>query len=43
MDNIQLGKIGEITEIVITALGLSIDIGTPIFIGKSNIEHMLMG
>ena len=37
----QLGKVGEITEAVIKTLGLSIEPGTPIYIGQSNIEHML--
>ena len=41
MSSKQLGKVGEITEAVIKLLGLSIEPGTPIYIGKSNIEHML--
>lgn len=41
MSSGQLGKVGEITEAVINILGLSITSGTPIFIGQSNIEHML--
>lgn len=36
----QLGKVGEITQAVVETLGLSIKPGTPIFIGKTNIEHM---
>ena len=39
MEN-NLGKVGEITEDVIKALGLSVLPGTPIYLGKSNIEHM---
>ena len=41
MINTQLGKVGEITEAVIKALGLSIEPGTSVYIGQSNIEHML--
>lgn len=41
MDASQLGKVGEITEVVINALGLSAAPGTPIYFGKSNLEHML--
>ena len=33
-------KIGEISEDVKTALGLDLDVGTPIYIGPTNIEHM---
>jgi hypothetical protein len=41
MNSGPLGKVGEITEAVITALNLPITPGTPIYIGQSNIEHML--
>ena len=41
MNNTQLGKIGVITQEVINALKLSIVPGTPIYIGQSNISHML--
>ena len=41
MNNTQLGKIGEITQEVINTLKLSIVPGTPIYIGQSNITHML--
>ena len=41
MDKAKPGKVGEITESVIEALGLSIEPGTPIFIGQSNIDHMM--
>jgi hypothetical protein len=41
MNNIQLGKIGVITQEVINALKLSIVPDTPIYIGQSNIIHML--
>ena len=41
MSNIQLSKIGEITQEVINTLRLSIVPGTPIYIGQSNITHML--
>lgn len=34
-------KIGKIKDDVINVLGLSIDAGTPIFIGDSNINHMI--
>jgi len=34
-------KIGEITAAVINLLGLSVAAGTPIFIGQSNIDHMI--
>jgi hypothetical protein len=37
----QLGKVGEITQAVIEALGLSAAPGTPIFIGLSNVSHMM--
>ena len=40
MSDIQLGKIGEITEEVVNLLGLSVAPSTPIYIGQSNIEHM---
>jgi len=40
MSRVQLGKIGEITEEVISLLGLSIEPNTPIYIGQSNIEHI---
>jgi hypothetical protein len=33
-------KIGEISEEVKAVLGLELKIGTPIYIGRSNIEHM---
>ena len=38
---IQPGKVGEITEVVINALGLSVAPGTAIYIGRSNVAHML--
>ena len=38
---VPLGKIGEITDAVINTLGLSVASGTPIFVGRSNIEHMM--
>jgi len=41
MNNTQLSKIGEITQEVINTLKLSIVPGTPIYIGQSNINHML--
>ena len=41
MSNNQPGKIKEITKAVIDALGLSIESGTPIYIGQSNINHMM--
>jgi hypothetical protein len=37
----QFGKVGEITQAVIEALGLSAAPGTPIFIGLSNVSHMM--
>jgi len=37
----QLGKIGVITQEVIALLGLPVAPETPIFIGQSNIEHMI--
>lgn len=33
-------KIGEIKEVVITVLNLSLNPDTPIFVGETNIEHM---
>ena len=33
-------KVGEISEEVKTALGLEFAVGTPIYIGPTNIEHM---
>ena len=41
MCNNQPGIIGEISEAVISTLGLSIEPGTPIYIGQSNIDHMI--
>ena len=41
MSGAPLGKVGEITAVVINALGLPITPGTPIYIGRSNIEHMM--
>ena len=41
MGNNQPGEIGKITESVIDALGLSAEPGTPIYIGQSNIDHMM--
>ena len=35
------GKIGEISAEVISALSLSVDEGTPIFLGETNINHIL--
>lgn len=34
-------KIGEISESVVRATGISVVVGTPIFIGESNEKHML--
>ena len=34
-------KVGEINQRVIDLLKLNIEAGTPIFMGKSNIEHMI--
>lgn len=33
-------KIGEVNEIVISVLNLSLDPDTPIFVGETNLEHM---
>jgi len=33
-------KVGEISEEVKMVLGLDLDVGTPIYIGPTNIEHM---
>lgn len=33
-------KVGKIDEIVISILSLSLDADTPIFIGKTNLDHM---
>lgn len=33
-------KVGEINEIVIQILNLSLDPDTPIFLGETNLEHM---
>jgi hypothetical protein len=41
MNNTRLGKIGVITQDVINVLILSIDPDTPIYIGQSNVTHML--
>lgn len=38
---IQSGKIGCIKSNIIELLGLSISFDTPIFIGESNIKHMV--
>jgi hypothetical protein len=38
---LTIGKVGVITAEVIEALGLSISPNTPIYIGKTNIDHML--
>ena len=35
------GKVGVITKEVIKLLGLAITPGTPIYIGQSNIDHMI--
>lgn len=34
------GKIGEINELVINILDLSLETATPIFIGETNLSHM---
>jgi len=41
MGSIPLGKVGEITEAVVNMLGLSVVPGTPVFIGQTNIAHMM--
>ena len=41
MNETSLGKVGEITAAVIQKLKLPIIPGTPIYIGRSNIEHMM--
>ena len=41
MSSPQPAMIGSITEAVIAALGLSVAPGTPIYMGQSNITHML--
>ena len=41
MNNPRPGKIGEINEAAIKTLGLSTKSGTPIFIERTNINHML--
>jgi hypothetical protein len=41
MNDIKPGKVGEISEAVINTLGLSVLPGTPVYIGQSNITHML--
>jgi len=41
MNGAQLGKVGEISEDVIHTLGLSLTPRTPIYIGRTNISHML--
>jgi hypothetical protein len=41
MSGTSLGQVGEITEAVINALGISVVSGTPIYIGQTNIEHMI--
>ena len=33
-------KVGEISQRVIDLLGLDVEVGTPIFMGKSNVIHM---
>jgi hypothetical protein len=33
-------RIGEINDVVISVLNLSLDADTPIFIGETNLEHM---
>jgi hypothetical protein len=33
-------KVGEINEVVISILNLSVDPGTPILLGGTNLEHM---
>jgi hypothetical protein len=35
-----LEKVGEFSESVIKRLGLTIAVGTPIYLGASNLEHM---
>ena len=37
----SLGKVGEITADVINKLNLPILPGTPIYIGRTNVEHMM--
>ncbi|MCL1821123.1 MAG: PBECR2 nuclease fold domain-containing protein [Oscillospiraceae bacterium] len=42
-DNLTVlpGKVGKITETVINTLGLTVTPDTPIYIGESNINHMM--
>ena len=40
-DGISTGLVGKIKSEVIGVLGLSIEADTPIFLGQSNIEHMM--
>lgn len=36
-----MSKVGNINDKVITALGLSVDDNTPIFLGQTNVQHMI--
>lgn len=40
-DNIPTGEVGKIKAEVIATLGLSIEADTPIYLGRSNINHMI--
>lgn len=41
MNELKPGEIGRITKEIIDLLDLSIEPNTPIYLGESNIEHML--